>query len=65
MPGCMPGTETGAGTGAVVGPPAWYPQKEHPSVRDVVRLLRRHRAEILQLLSEWLGDDPFDEEEAA
>jgi hypothetical protein len=41
--------------------PPWYPQKERPSVLDVVRLLRRHRPEILQLLSEWLGD----EEEAA
>jgi hypothetical protein len=45
--------------------PPWYPQKERPSVRDVVRLLRRHRAEILQLLSQWLGDEPLDEEEAA
>jgi hypothetical protein len=45
--------------------PPWYPQKERPSVRDVVRLLRRHRTEILQLLSEWLGDEPLDEEAAA
>jgi hypothetical protein len=45
--------------------PPWYPRKERPSVRDVVRLLRRHRAEILQLLSQWLGDEPLDEEEAA
>ena len=37
--------------------PPWYPQKERPSVLDVERLLRRHRPEILQLLSEWLGDE--------
>src|SRR5512135_241223 len=36
--------------------PPWYPTKERPSVLDVERLLRRHRPEILQLLSEWLGD---------
>jgi hypothetical protein len=36
--------------------PPWYPQKERPSVLDVERLLRQHRPEILQLLSEWLGD---------
>jgi DDE superfamily endonuclease len=41
--------------------PPWYPQKDRPSVLDVERLLRRHRPEILQLLSAWLGD----EEEAA
>jgi hypothetical protein len=45
--------------------PPWYPQKERPSVRDVTRLLRRHRPEIVQLLSEWLGDEPLDEEAAA
>ena len=32
--------------------PPWDPQKERPSVLDVERLLRRHRPEILQLLSE-------------
>jgi hypothetical protein len=45
--------------------PPWYLQKERPSVRDVTRLLRRHRPEILQLLSGWLGDEPEDEEAAA
>jgi hypothetical protein len=38
-------------------PPPWNRKKERPSVLDVERLLRRHRAEILQLLSVWLGDD--------
>jgi hypothetical protein len=42
-------------------PPPWNRQKDRPSVRDVERLLRRHRPEIQRLLSEWLGD----EEEAA
>jgi hypothetical protein len=41
--------------------PPWDPTKERPSVRDVGRLLRQHRPEILQLLSAWLGE----EEEAA
>jgi DDE superfamily endonuclease len=36
--------------------PPWYPTKERPSVLDVERLLRRHRPEILGLLSAWLGD---------
>jgi len=36
--------------------PPWYPTKERPSVLDVSRLLRRHRPEILSLLSAWLGD---------
>jgi DDE superfamily endonuclease len=36
--------------------PPWYPTKERPSVLDVERLLRRHRPEILSLLSAWLGD---------
>jgi hypothetical protein len=38
-------------------PPPWNRKKERPSVLDVERLLRRHRAEILQLLSAWLGDE--------
>ncbi|HMB05060.1 MAG TPA: transposase [Isosphaeraceae bacterium] len=42
-------------------PPPWNRKKERPSVLDVERLLRRHRPEIQQHLSEWLGD----EEEAA
>jgi DDE superfamily endonuclease len=37
--------------------PPWNRKKERPSVLDVERLLRRHRAEILQLLSGWLGDE--------
>jgi len=42
-------------------PPPWNRKKDRPSVLDVERLLRRHRAEIQRLLAEWLGD----EEEAA
>ncbi len=38
-------------------PPPWDKKKERPSVLDVERLLRRHRPEILRLLSEWLGDE--------
>jgi hypothetical protein len=37
-------------------PPPWDRRKERPSVLDVERLLRRHRSEIVQLLSAWLGD---------
>jgi hypothetical protein len=37
--------------------PPWYPTKDRPSVLDVERLLRRHRPEILQLLSAWLGEE--------
>src|SRR3954451_18629089 len=37
-------------------PPPWNKKKERPSVLDVERLLRRHRPEIQQRLSEWLGD---------
>ena len=37
--------------------PPWNRKKDRPSVLDVERLLRRHRPEILQLLSEWLGDE--------
>jgi hypothetical protein len=42
-------------------PPPWDKEKDRPSVLDLERLLRRHRAEIQRLLSEWLAD----EEEAA
>ena len=37
--------------------PPWNRKKDRPSVLDVERLFRRHRAEIQQLLSEWLGDE--------
>jgi hypothetical protein len=37
-------------------PPPWDRKKDRPSVLDVERLLRRHRAEIQRLLSEWLGE---------
>jgi hypothetical protein len=36
--------------------PPWNKKKDRPSVLDVERLVRRHRAEIQRLLSEWLGD---------
>src|SRR4030095_16727201 len=38
-------------------PPPWDKKKDRPSVLDVERLLRRHRAEIQRFLSEWLGDE--------
>jgi hypothetical protein len=38
-------------------PPPWNRKKDRPSVLDVERLFRRHRPEILQFLSDWLGDD--------
>jgi hypothetical protein len=38
-------------------PPPWDRTKERPSVLDVERMLRRHRPEILKLLSEWLGEE--------
>ena len=34
--------------------PPWNPRKTRPSVLDVERLLRQHRAAIQQLLSAWL-----------
>jgi hypothetical protein len=37
--------------------PPWNRGKDRPSVLDVERLLRRHRPEILQHLSAWLGDE--------
>jgi DDE superfamily endonuclease len=36
--------------------PPWNRQKERPSVLDVERLLRLHRREIQQCLSDWLGE---------
>jgi hypothetical protein len=36
--------------------PPWNPGKTRPSVLDGQRLLRRHRAEILQGLSDWLAE---------
>ena len=38
-------------------PPPWNKKKDRPSVLDVERMLRRHRAEIQRFLSEWLGDE--------
>jgi hypothetical protein len=35
--------------------PPWNPKKDRPSVLDVERLFRRHRPEIQQHLSDWLG----------
>jgi DDE superfamily endonuclease len=35
--------------------PPWDPKKDRPSVLDVERLFRRHRSEIQQHLSDWLG----------
>jgi hypothetical protein len=37
--------------------PPWNRKKDRPSALDVERLLRRHRQEIQQLLSGWLGDE--------
>ena len=37
--------------------PPWNPHKDRPSVRDVERLLRQHRGEIQQHLSDWLGEE--------
>jgi hypothetical protein len=37
--------------------PPWHKDKDRPSVLDAQRLMRRHRAEIQRLLSEWLGDE--------
>ena len=38
-------------------PPPWNKKKDRPSVLNVERLRRRHRPEIQQHLSEWLGDE--------
>ena len=45
--------------------PPWNKDKDRPSVLDAERLMRRHRAEIQQLLSEWLGDGGENEEAVA
>ncbi len=37
--------------------PPWNKDKDRPSVLDAERLMRRHRAEIQRLLSEWLGSE--------
>jgi Transposase DDE domain len=37
--------------------PPWDPKKDRPSVLDVERLFRRHRPEIRQHLSDWLGTE--------
>jgi hypothetical protein len=36
--------------------PPWDRHKDRASVRDVERLLRRHRGEIQRCLSDWLGE---------
>src|SRR6516165_6452649 len=45
--------------------PPWHKDKDRPSVLDAERLMRRHRAEIQRLLSEWLGDEEETEEAVA
>jgi hypothetical protein len=45
--------------------PPWHKDKDRPSVLDAERLMRRHRAEIQRLLSEWLGDEGETEEAVA
>ncbi|HEY2214548.1 MAG TPA: transposase [Acidimicrobiales bacterium] len=37
--------------------PPWNKKKDRPSVLDVERLFRRHRPEIQQHLSDWLGTE--------
>jgi len=37
--------------------PPWNKKKDRPSVLDVERLFRRHRVEIQQLLSEYVGSE--------
>jgi hypothetical protein len=37
--------------------PPWNRKKDRPSVLDVERLFRRHRPEIQQRLSDWLGTE--------
>jgi hypothetical protein len=37
--------------------PPWNKRKDRPSVLDVERLFRRHRPEIQQHLSDWLGTE--------
>jgi hypothetical protein len=45
--------------------PPWHRDKDRPSVLDAERLMRRHRARIQRLLSEWLGDEGETEEAVA
>ena len=45
--------------------PPWHKDKDRPSVLDAERLMRRHRAEIQRLLSEWQGDEEETEEAVA
>jgi len=45
--------------------PPWNKDKDRPSVLDAERLMRRHRAEIQRLLSEWVGDQGKTEEAVA
>jgi hypothetical protein len=45
--------------------PPWNKDKDRPSVLDAERLMRRHRAEIQRLLSEWVGDEGKTEGDAA
>jgi DDE superfamily endonuclease len=45
--------------------PPWHKDKDRPSVLDAERLMRRHRAEIQRLLSEWLGEQGETEEAVA
>jgi hypothetical protein len=45
--------------------PPWNKDKDRPSVLDLERLMRRHRGEIQQFLSEWLGTEEKTEEDAA
>ena len=48
--------ESGGDVGWWYRPP-WNRSKDRPSVLDAERLFRRHRPELLQLLSEWLGSE--------
>jgi len=45
--------------------PPWNKDKDRPSVLDLERLMRRHRREIQQLLSEWLGNEENTKEDVA
>jgi len=45
--------------------PPWNQDKDRPSVLDGQRLMRRHRAEILRLLAEWVGTEGKTEGDAA
>jgi DDE superfamily endonuclease len=45
--------------------PPWNKDKDRPSVLDAERLMRRHRAEIQRLLSEWVRDEGKTEGDAA